>query len=104
MALCVFLYVLFEAMDSSDSALQLLTQYSPRQVVESRVESVLWQENGRVHWWRRHIIESLIRGCQLTIHEEQQAQYSIENCAASIDYCHRPSAIVCDMETKFDYL
>ena len=27
MALCVFLYVLFEAMDSSDSALQLLTQY-----------------------------------------------------------------------------
>ena len=48
MALCVFLYVLFEAMDSSDSALQLLTQYSPRQVVESRVESVLWQENGRV--------------------------------------------------------
>ena len=76
----------------------------PRQVVESRVESVLWQENGRVHWWRRHIIESLIRDCQLTIHEERQAQYSIENCAASIDYCHRSSAIVCDMETKFDYL
>ena len=50
----------------------------PRQVVESRVESVLWQENGRMHWWRRNIIISLIRGCQLTI--------------------------VCDMETKFDYL
>ena len=76
----------------------------PRQVVESRVESVLWQENGRMHWWRRHIIESLIRGCQLTIHKERQAQYSIQNCAASIDYCHRPSVIVCDMETKFDYL
>ena len=76
----------------------------PRQVVESRVESVLWQENGRVHWLRRHIIESLIRGCQLTIHEEQQALYSIKNCAASIDCCHRPSVIVCDMETKFDYL
>ena len=45
-------YVRFEAMDSNDSALQLLTQYSPRQVVESRAESVLWQENGRVHWWR----------------------------------------------------
>ena len=57
-----------------------------------------------MHWWRRHIIESLIRGCQLTRHEERQAQYSIENCAASIDYCHRPSALVCDMETKFDYL
>ena len=27
MVLCVFLYVLFEAMDSSDSALQLLMQY-----------------------------------------------------------------------------
>ena len=76
----------------------------PRQVVESRVESVLWQENGRVHWWRRHIIISLIRGCQLTIHKERQAQYSIENCVTSINYCHRPSAIVCDMETKFDYL
>ena len=76
----------------------------PRQVVERRVESVLWQENGRMDWLRRHIIISMIRGCQLTIHEEQQPQYSIENCAASIDYCHRPSAIVCDMETKFDYL
>ena len=103
MALCVFLYVLFEAMDSSDSALQLLTQYSPRQVVESRVESVLWQENGRMHWLRRHIIESLIRSCQLTIHEEP-VQYSMENCGASIDYCHRPSVIVCDMETKFELL
>ena len=101
MALCVFVYVRFEAMDSRGSSLPLLTQYSPRQVVESRVESVLWQENGRVHWWRRHIIISLIRGCQLAIHEERQAQYSIENCAASIDYCHRPSVIVCDMETKF---
>ena len=68
-----------------DSALQLLTQYSPRQVVESRVESVLWQENGRVHRWRhKYSIISLIRGCQLTIHEERQAQFSIENCAASI--------------------
>ena len=34
--------VRFEAMDSSDTALQLLTQYFPRQVVESRAESVLW--------------------------------------------------------------
>ena len=76
----------------------------PWQVVESRVESVLWQENGRMHWWRRHIIISLIRDCQLTIHKERQVQYSIENCAASIDYCHRPSVIVCYMETKFDYL
>ena len=42
----------------------------PWQVVESSVESVLWQENGRMHWWRRYIIESLIRGCQLIIHEE----------------------------------
>ena len=75
----------------------------PRQVVESRVESVLWQENGRVHWWRRHTVISMIRGCQLTIHE-QQAQYLIQNCAASIDYCRRPSAIVCDMEMKFELL
>ena len=58
-------------------------------------------ESGRVHWWRRDIIISLIRGCQLTIHEELQVQYSIENCATSIDYCRRPSAIVCDMETTF---
>ena len=85
----------------------VLFRYSrsiPRQVVESRVESVLWQDNGRMRWWRRHIIESLIRGCQLTVQEERQAQNSIENCAASIDYCHRSSAIVCDMVTKFDYL
>ena len=68
-------------------------------MVESRVESVLLQGNGRVHWWRRHIIILLIRGRQLTIHEE--LQYSIENCAASIDYCHSPSVIVCDMETRF---
>ena len=54
-----FMYVRFEAMNYSDSALQLLTQYSPQQLVESTVESVLWQENGRVHWWR-HIIISLI--------------------------------------------
>ena len=54
----------------------------PRQVVES----VLRQENGRVHWWRRHIINiiALIRGCQLTIHEELQVQYSVENYVASI--------------------
>ena len=39
MVLCVFLYVLFEAVDSSDSALQLLCSI-PRQVVGSRVESV----------------------------------------------------------------
>ena len=76
----------------------------PRQVVESGVESVLWQENGRMHWLRRHIIISLIRGCQLTIHKERQAQYPMENYVVSIDYCHRPSVIVCDMETKFELL
>ena len=87
---------------SSGSALQLLTQYpsSGSSVVESRLESVLWQENGKVHWWRRHVI-SPIRGCQLTIHEELQVQYLIEKYAACIDPCHRPSAIVCDMEAKF---
>ena len=86
---------------SSGSALQLLTQYpsAGSSVVESRLESVLWQESGKVHWWRRHI--SPIRGCQLTIHEELQAQYSIENYSACIDPCHRPSGIVCDMEAKF---
>ena len=47
MALRVFVYARFEAMDSSGSTLQLLTSEFPRQVVESRVESVLWQENGR---------------------------------------------------------
>ena len=35
---------MFEARDSSNIALQLLTQ----QVVESRVECVLWKEDGRV--------------------------------------------------------
>ena len=57
--------------------------------------------------WQSALVEKAyyyLTDCQLTIHEERQAQYSIENCAASIDYCHRPSAIVCDMETKFDYL
>ena len=53
--------------------------------------------------WQSALVEKLIRGCQLTIHE-QQAQYSIEKCAVSIDYCRRPSAIVCDMETKFELL
>ena len=73
-----------------------------QQVVESRVESVLWQDNGRIHWC---IIISLIRG-------RHAANYNYtKNCkcsirlrtvhAASIDYCRRPSAIVCDMETKF---
>ena len=66
----------------------------------SRVESVLWQEDGRVHLWKRHIIILLIRGCQLVIHKEQQAIEKLS--AASIDYYCRPSAIVCDMETKFE--
>ena len=35
----------------------------PRQVVESRVEPVLWQENGRVHWWRRNIITERSEAC-----------------------------------------
>ena len=35
---------MFEARDSSNIALQLLTQ----QVAESRVECVLWKEDGRV--------------------------------------------------------
>ena len=39
---------------------------------------------------------------RLPVHEERQAQYLIENCAASIDYCRRASAIVRDMETKFE--
>ena len=39
----------------------------PQQVVYSRVESVLWQEDGRVHLWRRLIIILLKRGSQLTI-------------------------------------
>ena len=54
------------------------TRSIPRQVVESRVESVQWQKDGRVHWWRRHIIISLKRGSQLTTHEERQVQYSID--------------------------
>ena len=75
--------------------------------VESRLESVLWQEDGRVHWSRRHIVISLISDCQLTIHEERQVQYLIEKLCGicqSINYCRRPSAIVCDMETKFELL
>ena len=26
------------------------------------------------------------------------------NCAASLDHCHRPSVIVCNMETKLELL
>ena len=52
--------------------------------------------------WQSALVDKLIRGCQLTIHK--QVQYSIENCAVSIDYCRRPSAIVCDMDTKFELL
>ena len=52
--------------------------------------------------WQSALVDKLIRGCQLTIHK--QVQYSIEKCAVSIDYCRRPSAIVCDMETKFELL
>ena len=84
---------MFEAMDSSGSDLHY-SRSIPRQVVESRVESVLCQEDARVALWRRHIIISLKRGNQLTIHEKRQAQHSIENCAASVDYCRRPSAMV----------
>ena len=52
--------------------LQLLMQY-PQQVVESRVESVVWKERmAELHWWRRHNIFSLKRGSLLTVHEEQQ--------------------------------
>ena len=64
-------------MDSSGSSFSY-TRSIPWQIVESRVESVLWQEDGKVYWWRRHIIISLIRGCQLTIHEELEVQYSID--------------------------
>ena len=84
-------------MDSSGSSFSY-TRSIPRQVVESRVESVQWQEDGRVHWWRRHIIISLKRGSQLTTHEKDKRSIRLINCAASIDYCRRPSAIVCDME------
>ena len=37
---------MFEAMDSSGSALHY-SRSIPQQVVESRVEFVLWQENGK---------------------------------------------------------
>ena len=38
---------MFEARDSSGSAIQLLSQY-PGQAVEYRVETVLWKDDGRV--------------------------------------------------------
>ena len=52
---------MFEAMDSSGSALHN-SRSIPWQVVESRVESVLWQEDGRV---ALHIIIALKRGSHL---------------------------------------
>ena len=65
---------MFEAMDSSGSALHY-SRSIPRQVVESRVESVLCQEDARVA-----LVEniSLKKGNQLTIHEKRQAQHSIK--------------------------
>ena len=49
--------------------------------VESRLESVLWQEDGRVHWSRRHIVISLIRDCQLTV-KNDKCSIRLRNCAA----------------------
>ena len=53
--------------------------------------------------WQSALVEKAyyyLAGCQLVIHKEQ---HTIEKLsAASIDYWCRPSAIVCDMETKFE--
>ena len=48
-----------------------------------------------MHWWRRYIIISL---------KSDKRSIRSRNCVASIDYCRRPSAIVCDMDTKFELL
>lgn len=53
----------------------------PQQVVESRVDctiSELPKEDVRVALVEKHIIISLKRGSQLTIHEERKTQHSIE--------------------------
>ena len=117
MAFRVFVH-LFEARPGTPQygiAIQLLKQY-PRQVVESRVESVQWKEDGslaprllftekcgletRLGGWQSRtggegILFSLKRGSLLSIPEERQANIRSRNCAASIDcHCHKPSAIV----------
>ena len=51
MAHCVFVYVLFEAVDSSDSALQLLAQYSS---AGSRVKSGVCTMAGE---WQNALVE-----------------------------------------------
>ena len=80
MALCIFVYVRFEAMDYSDSALQLLTQYLSAGSEWSLYYGRRMAESTGVLLSR--IIISLIRGCRL--HEDLQVQYSIENCACGI--------------------
>ena len=64
MALCIFVYVRFEAMDYSDSALQLLTQYLSAGSEWSLYYGRRMAESTGVLLSR--IIISLIRGCLAT--------------------------------------
>ena len=70
---------MFEAMPMDSSSALHYSRSIPRQVVESRVESVLCQEDGRVALVEKAYYYLAGKGNQLTIHEKRQAQHSIEN-------------------------
>ena len=112
MALRVFVH-LFEARPGTPQwHCHSATQAVSSQVVESRVESVQWKEDGSLvprllftekcgletrlgGWQSRTDGESIIFSLKRGSHEERQANIRSRNCAASIDcHCHKPSAIV----------
>ena len=66
---------MFEARDSSGSAIQLLTQY-PRLAVDYRVETV--DEDDRVTLVEKAYYFLAKRGSLLTVHKERQVHHSIE--------------------------
>ena len=78
MALCIFVYVRFEAMDYSDSALQLLTQYLSAGSEWSLYYGRRMAESTGVLLSR--IIISLIRGCLATRRPASAVRFDRELC------------------------
>ena len=68
------------------------------------MEPVLWQENGRASALVEKVCYYLTDLWSLPTNYTRRTAGAVENCAASINYCRRPSAIVCDMETRFELL
>ena len=64
----------------------------PRQVVESRVKSVLWQEDDRVALVE--IACYILTEKRWSAKRMTSAAFRSRHCMVSNDHCHRPSAIV----------